>query len=135
MLRLLKGQYEAARSLRFLLVGAANTVLAYGLYLLALKFASPVVSYLIALIAGTLFTSLFNIRAVFFETVTVAGLVIYAIYYLAYAGVSLALLWVAINEFGLNPAWAPIPVLAVMVPLHYLCSRLLIVGWQQKASG
>jgi putative flippase GtrA len=109
---------------RFLLVGASNTALTYVLYLIFLMRFSPFEAVLITNVIGILYTSVLNLRFAFGADLStrrmLASIGYLACYGLIFAGlVHLAAMFV--------PAWlAPVPVLAVVTPVHFLAYKYLV---------
>jgi putative flippase GtrA len=116
------------RFLRFLLVGASNSVLTYAIYLACLHFATPVISILLANAAGIVYTALLNIHLVFKAAIRPSVVAALGLYYTAYAFVSAALLDLTIKLLGIRPAFAPLVVLSVVIPVNFVCSRYLVSG-------
>lgn len=112
---------------KFLAVGGSNLVLTYVVYLLALIYLAPVPSILIAVAAGLVFTAMLNIRVVFKKDIRFLVLLATLIYYVVYSAAYAALLDFVILWFSLPAALAPVPVLCLILPLHFLCSRFIIL--------
>lgn len=114
-------------SIRFVFVGASNVVLTYAIYLLLLGALTPVQSILCATAAGILYTSISNIRFTFSQTIRPVLLIVVIIYYVIYTYLSATLLSLAIEEFSVPARFAPVPVMCVLLPIHFFCSRHLIL--------
>lgn len=115
---------------RFVLAGLANTAASYLLYLLLLTVVSYAVSYTLAYAAGIGLSYLLNSLWVFRAP---AGLrkalrwpVVCAAQYLLSAG----LLLVAVDVFRIDPRLAPLPAVALTVPVTFLLSRMILRGRQ-----
>jgi putative flippase GtrA len=119
---------------RFLAVGLTNLVITYAVYLLCLLILPPMFAFLIAVLVALLYTAILNLNFVFERKMSYWGVAIsltyYALYSVAYAG----LLHVVISHFGVPPALAPIPVLSIAIPVHFLCSRFLLLRLGPKHS-
>lgn len=117
---------EPARALRFLASGAFNTLLTYLLYLGALAFMSPGVAYTLVYALGIALAYALN-RAFVFRShagwrSAVAMPLIYLLQYLLSLGI--ITVWV---RLGLPAALAPLPAIALSMPVTYLLTRASFV--------
>ncbi|MBM6583768.1 GtrA family protein [Microvirga sp. BT689] len=117
---------------RFLIVGAANVVLCYSTYLIALMFAPRAAAYTIAFLVGICFTTVANVRFAFDRKLTLQSLSVYAAYYCAYWLASLLLLEILVKGAGVPERLGPAAVLPLSVPLHYVFSRLVLRRFQES---
>ena len=111
---------------KFLIVGAANFALTYAVYLAGLYVTSDFhTSIIIAIVVGTIFTTVLNIKYAFSSTLTRYRLSLGIAYYLVYTGV-FYLATRAFVEMDLGSAViAPLGAQVVLLPIHFLCSRRL----------
>lgn len=110
---------------RFLGVGAANTVFTFLLYQLALLVVSYPVAYTISFVAGVVFAMVFQARAVFGVSLTVAAALRFVGFYLVSYGVGLLVLSLAVEWLGIPSQLAPFIVVAVMLPINFLGAQLI----------
>ena len=116
------GTGESGRVVRFLLSGAFNTALTYGLYLLALRFWQPAVAYTLVYAIGICLAYLLNRMFVFrahagWRSVAATPL-IYLVQYLF--SLAVIQLW---TLAGFPPSLAPLPAILLSIPLTYLLTR------------
>lgn len=112
--------------IRFLLVGAANTLFSYLLFLLLVSFLSYLPAYSIAYCAGILLSYFLNVRFVFRKRVSLAGFLKFpAVYAIQYA-LGVFLLWLLVGKGGISPALAMISVIIFTIPVTFLASRFLL---------
>lgn len=114
-------------SIRFVFVGASNVVLTYAVYLLLLGTLTPVQSILCATAAGIVYTSVLNTRCTFSQTLRPVLFIVVIVYYAIYTYFSATLLSFVIEEFSVPARFAPVPVMCVLLPIHFVCSRHLIL--------
>lgn len=110
---------------RFVAVGASNLILTYIVYLLFLLILQPVPSILIATGAGIVYTMTLNIKLAFRKELHPLVLSASFIYYAIYAATYAILLDLVIQHFSVSAILAPIPVLFVTLPIHFVCARWL----------
>jgi putative flippase GtrA len=127
MPNVLSNTKTAGEFLRFLAVGASNLILTYLVYLGGLRFVPPVASILIAVVVGLVYMALLNIRVVFKRDIHVVVLIATIVYYVFYGLAYAALLDLAIRRFSVPAQLAPLPILCVVLPIHFLISRLIIL--------
>jgi putative flippase GtrA len=108
---------------RFLVLGSANTVVTYGLYLALLPLLPYQACYTVAYIAGIVVAYVFNRNLVFLSHRGMRSVVLLPFVYLAQYLVSLLVLWLWIDKAGLSPALGPLIAIAITVPMTYLLSR------------
>lgn len=124
---------RAARWLRFVAGGVANTAFSYCVYLL-LQLAIPYQwAYLAAYAAGIVFAYWFNARHVFRVPLSWQGLFAYPLVYVVQYAVSALLLHALVERLGAAPAWAPLPVTVAMLPLTYAMNRLVLTFKRSRA--
>ena len=120
------GAVEQGRIVRFLASGAFNTLLTYGLYLVALRFTSPGVAYTLVYALGIALAYALN-RAFVFRAHTgwrsaLAMPLIYLVQYVL--SLAIVTLWV---RLGLSATLAPLPAIVLCMPVTYLLSRVSFV--------
>ena len=112
--------------LRFLAVGFSNLAITYSVYLLALLTVNYQWAYVMAFISGTIYTGILNIHHTFSRKLSHFRVFLYAVYYCGYAMANLACITILVEILGMAEQIAFLAVQAVLVPLHYLLSKLLI---------
>lgn len=110
----------------FVLIGASNTALTYGIYLIALQFVGYLVAYVVSFLFGVIYTALLNIRVAFSSRhnpkVTIAHMACGSAYFL----LNLCLLRLVVEQFAVPTIVAPVPVLAVTFPIYFIAARALV---------
>ena len=114
------------RWLRFLVGGGINTAFTYGVYLLLNQFLGYQAAYLLAYAAGIVFSYWFNAAVVFRIPLSWKGLAAYPLVYIIQYGVSASLLGGLVGFFKVNENFAPLIITAIMVPVTYLMSKLIL---------
>ena len=114
------------RWLRFIIGGAVNTAFTYGIYLglnLAIEYQW---AYLIAYALGIVFAYYFNARLVFHVSPSWKGLLTYPLVYVIQYGISALALGILVELLSVPKELAPLVVAAVMLPVTYVMSKLII---------
>jgi putative flippase GtrA len=116
------GQGEPGRVLRFLLSGAFNTAVTYAGYLVALRYFDPRVAFTLVYAAGIALAYFLNRVFVFRAHAGWRSVAAMPLIYLLQYLFSLAVVHFCITLGA--PAWlAPLPAIALSVPLVYLLTR------------
>lgn len=115
---------------KFVIGGAANTGLSYGVYFGLHFILEYQLAYLIAYAAGVVFSYVYNARFVFHVPLSLRGVFAYPVVYVVqYAGS--ALLLGGLVEGGVSRLVAPLVVAAAMLPVTYLLSRQVLAKWSR----
>jgi len=114
------------QALRFLLAGGLNTVLTLALYQLLLLWWPYPLAFSTAFVCGIVFTGLVYTRFVFEMPSTARRFGHNALYYLVSYTISLGLLAVLVDHFGIPERLAVFIGIAFMVPLNFFCLRGLL---------
>lgn len=114
------------RPLRFVLGGALNTGLSYGVYLLLLLILDYQVAYFFAYLCGLLFAYWFNAVVVFNVPLSWRGLMAYPLVYITQYAASALLLGGLVALAMIPEVMAPLIVTAVMLPLTYLMNKFVL---------
>jgi putative flippase GtrA len=122
------------RPLTFVVGGALNTGLSYGVYLLLLLILDYQVAYFFAYLCGLLFAYWFNAVVVFKVALSWRGLMAYPIVYIVQYVLSATVLGGLVAFAGLAEAYAPLVVAAVMLPVTYLMNKFVLGVRQPKAT-
>ena len=115
-----------AQGLRFVGVGAVNTLGTLALYQLLLFVMSYTPAYAISWIAGLAFVNLAYPYFVYGKRRTTRRqTLLNSCYYLGSFALSWALLYGFTHLLQVNPRWSILLVLALVVPLNFLVTRLI----------
>lgn len=109
---------------KFALVGVGNVILTFTLYEVLLYFMNYMAAFVISAVLGLLYTTLMTIVVTFGGKLTARNIVAQATWYVIYGCIYAACLKLTV-DLGVSPAFAPLPVLAVLTPLNFLCARFL----------
>jgi putative flippase GtrA len=113
---------------RFLFVGASNLVGVYAIYLGALHWVTPIVAAAIAIAAGIAYTTVLNITFVFRRNITIGKFGASLLYQLVYGVANVGLFDLFLKLLPLPPWATPLAVMCIMVPIHFVCSKLIAIG-------
>lgn len=121
-LKIIRGEFA-----RFLLAGAANTLLTYLLYLLLLEFFAYLLAYSITYCIGIALSYFLNVYFVFKQRISFASFVKFPIVYVIQYCMGAAVLWLLVEKGGVSPVMAMIGVIAATIPVTFLASRFVLV--------
>lgn len=110
----------------FLGVGIANTLITFVVYEVLLIFVPYILSICITFFVSLVFVVLCNVRLVFSSRLECNRVARYALYYALYFGIYLAALTFCVEVIDLKSEVAPIFVLIVITPVHFVCSKYII---------
>lgn len=111
---------------RFLLVGAANTLSSYLLYLLLLVFFPYLIAYTLAYCAGIVVSYFLNTHFVFRRRVSLATFLAFPVVYFIQYGLGALVLWLLVDHAGIAPELAMAAVIAATIPVTFLASRFVL---------
>jgi len=114
--------------LGFLLVGGANTLITYSLYLLLLLVLPYRWSYSLAFAGGIIISYWLNSQFVFQEPVSLLKFVKYPLVYLIQYLLGILILYLCVDRLGISPWLAPLVVVAVSLPVTFMISKMIIKG-------
>ena len=112
----------------FLLVGAANTGLTYGMYALFLLLMPYKLSYSLAYAGGIVIAYYLNSKFVFKQPVTLAKFLKYPVVYVVQYVLGIIILHVCIDIWGISKWLAPIAVIVISLPVTFVISKMIIKG-------
>ncbi len=118
--------YISRRFSRFLLVGGANTVVTYIIYLGFIEFMPYWGAFSIAFVAGILLSYVLNALLVFEVGLDRAGLTRFPLAYLFQYCAGLGLLWLQVKILGIPERIAPILNVIVLAPLTFFLVQLVL---------
>lgn len=114
--------------IRFLLVGATNTLFSYLLFLLLLSFLSYLPAYSIAYCFGIVLSYFLNVYFVFKKSISLASFLKFPIVYVVQYVLGAIALWLLVTKIEISPALAMIGVIVVTIPTTFLLSRFVFKG-------
>lgn len=112
----------------FILVGGANTLITYGLYLLLLLVFPYKWSYSLAFAGGIIISYGLNSRYVFQEPVSLVKFIKYPLVYVVQYLLGMLILYVCIDLLGISQWLAPLVVIALSLPVTFIMSKMIIKG-------
>ncbi len=118
----------SGEALRFLLAGAANTAITYGIYLLGLLVLPYRAAYTLAYALGIVLGYALNTWFVFRARFSGRRMLAYPMVYLLQFGLGILCLTILVERQWVNKQLAPLIVVVVTLPATFLASRLLIKG-------
>lgn len=117
---------EPRRWVRFLVGGAVNTGVTYGLYFLLQKGLHYQLAYGIAYGFGVVFSYWFNAVVVFDAPLSWKGLFTYPVVYIVQYLVSALFLSLIVEVLAVPSQIGPLLVVILMIPLTYVMSRWVL---------
>ncbi|OPY86318.1 MAG: GtrA-like protein [Syntrophaceae bacterium PtaU1.Bin231] len=117
---------------RFVLAGTANTAASYLLYLLLLPVVPCAVSYTLAFAGGVVLSYVLNARWVFRVSAGPGAALRWPVVCLVQYLLGAGLLCLAVDILGIDPRVAPLPAVALTVPVTFLLSRRILQGRQRR---
>lgn len=119
-------KFPSGEFLRFLVVGAANTLIGYLLYLAANLVMDYRWAYTTSYVAGIAISYVLNSLYVFRQPLAwnklLAFPAVYAVQFLA----GLVLLWLFVSRLGIAQNLAPLLVIPLTIPLTFAISRFIL---------
>jgi putative flippase GtrA len=120
------------RILRFLAVGAFNTLSTYLIYLLCLTIMNYALAFSITTVVGIFIAYVANAKFVFQVPLSWREMMKYPIVYIAQYLIGLTLLVLEVRLLGMNEKLAPLMNVALMIPLTYAMNKLVLVHWRRN---
>jgi len=111
---------------RFLLVGAVNTLLSLAVFVVLSRFVSYPYAYTFAYAVGIISSYFLNVNFVFKERISLAGFLKFPMVYLLQYGLGMMLMWLFVGTMGLTPNFAMVAVIGISIPITFSLSRLII---------
>ena len=112
---------------RFIVSGAINTGITYGLYLALLSLLDYLAAYSAAYVAGILLSYWLNSVFVFRQPMNWRGLARFPLVYVFQYALTAMLLWLLVDTIGIGERIALLAAIAVTVPATFLAARLAIL--------
>ena len=117
--------------MRFLLVGASNTLLSWALFVVLVRLMSYPYAYTLAYAISIVCSYLLNVHFVFKERISLAGFLKFPLVYLLQYTLGMLVMWLLVGKMGVLPEVAMIVVITVTIPITFLASRKIIKPVQQ----
>ena len=111
---------------KFLIVGGANTVLSYILYVLLLKYFAYPIAYTIAWVEAVVFSYVVNSLLVFKKDMTVKKAIFFPTVYLLQYALGVSLLWTLVELVHVPEKLAPVCIVLISVPVTFFMSKIII---------
>ena len=115
---------------RFLIAGAATTMVTLGLYVLLLNILPYALAYTVAFVIGILMAYLLNSTFVFRAATSARSFVLFPLIYLVQYLVGLAVVAIWVDLLRLPEEVAALAAVAVTLPITYALSRWLFTSRQ-----
>lgn len=125
----------AGQALRFLVSGAINTGVTYGVYLALLHYMDYRTAYGVAFLSGIVFSYALNVRFVFRVRPSFRSALLFPLVYVIQYLVGLGVLQLAVESFAVPREYALLASIAVSVPLTFLLTRLLLTRTSENMMG
>lgn len=116
--------------IRFLLVGACNTMLSWILFVIFLHLMSYPYAYTLAYAIGIAISYFFNVLFVFKDRISISSLFKFPLVYLLQYAFGIIVMWVLVEKMGVLPEVGMILVIGVTIPITFLVSRKIIKAVQ-----
>ena len=112
----------------FFVVGISNFFFTYIVYLIVNLFTSYALAFTVSFGAGILFSAHWNSKVSFSTPLTARRVATFAVVCVINYFIGLQILKFVIETLSIDEALAPILVVAVMVPISFVGTRLALVG-------
>lgn len=119
-------RFDLQRWVRFLCGGAVNTALSYLLYLGLIQLLPYQFAYFVAYVVGIVLAYWLNARFVFRTPLSWRGLLAYPLVYAIQYLLAALLLELLVRVAGVRPAFGPLLVSVVLLPLTYLMNKVVL---------
>lgn len=111
---------------RFLLVGGANTLSTYLLFLLLLAFFPYLIAYSLAYCVGVVVSYFLNLYCVFRRPFSLATFLAFPVVYVVQYSLGALILWLLVDHAGVAPQLAMAGAIGLTIPLTFLMSRFVL---------
>jgi putative flippase GtrA len=117
----------AHKFIRFLVSGALNTLLTFGIYFALETVINYQVAYLIAYAAGIVFSYYLNTKFVFNTKTSLRTFIRFPLVYIFQYIFGALLLELLVKKLGAPSAYAPLAVTAITLPMTYFLSKIALL--------
>ena len=117
---------------RFLVAGAINTGITYGIYLLLLPLLGYLSAYSAAYVIGIVLSYGLNSAFVFRQRMTWRGLVRFPLVYIVQYALTATLLWIFVDMLGVDERFALLAAIVVTIPVTFLTARAVVMSGRGK---
>jgi putative flippase GtrA len=116
------------QELRFLVAGSINTIIGYALFLLLNLVLDYRFAYSVSFALGIVLSFILNSLYVFRQPLRWKRLAAYPVVYLLQYIVGMACIWLFVAVLNQPESLAPIPAIAITIPLTYYSTRYILKG-------
>ncbi len=114
------------RFFRFLVTGALNTTVTFGIYFLFRQIFDYQMSYFLSFLCGVFFSYFLNVYFVFNTHVSIKTFIRFPFVYIAQYIFGALLLELLVQVLGVSVTFAPLFVIVFTLPLTFLLSRFVL---------
>lgn len=117
---------------RFLLVGASNTLLSWGLFVVLVRFMPYTAAYTLAYVLGIINSYFLNVCFVFKGRISLSTFLKFPLVYIVQYLLGVLLMYLLVGQMGVPPEFAMAVVIGLTIPISYLLSKKII---KRRAGG
>ena len=121
--------------IRFIIVGAMNTAIGYGLYCALLLMFPYFLAYGISYVVGIGISYVLNCTFVFQTRLSLRGALQFPLVYVVQYALGTVLLWLFVTRWKLDPRIAALLVVAFSVPITFVAIRFVVRRVPQQPQG
>ncbi|MDD2881506.1 MAG: GtrA family protein [Rhodoferax sp.] len=121
--------------IRFLLVGTANTILGWALFVALAQFTPYPVAYTLAYATGVVISYFLSVRFVFRRRSSLVTFLKFPFVYMLQYMIGLLLMWILIGKMNISPEFAMAAVIVLTVPITFLTSRKIFKTSPRNGTG
>ena len=113
---------------RFLLIGAANSLITYVIYITGAMFFSYLLAYSLSYAAGIVISYYLNSRFVFPSAISLIKAFSFSLTYIGQYLLGIGLLFIFVNTWGINKFFAPLCVICTTIPFTYFMTKYVLTN-------
>jgi putative flippase GtrA len=117
------------RIFRFLVTGALNTIMTFGIYVALKTVFDYQIAYFLSYVSGIVFAYLMNALFVFKKRVSLRSFIRFPLVYVVQYIAGAFLLELLVQVLGLSVTFAPLFVIVLTLPLTFLLSRFVLLKY------
>jgi putative flippase GtrA len=114
------------RIFRFLVTGALNTIVTFGIYIVLKTVFDYQIAYFLSYASGILFAYFMNVFFVFKKPLSLRTFIRFPLVYVIQYIVGAILLELLVQILGFSATFAPLFVIVITLPLTFLLSRFVL---------